>query len=163
MVEKMGFEKNRRVIRSYGNKPVRAIVGGKKHYFRSKLEYHWAQYLEILKQSGEIADWEFEPEVFYFKDVKTAPVQYRPDFKVTNNDGSHYWQETKGWHDGKTNKKLQRMSKHYPDEVFELVLQRIPKKGVKGANRRSVAARYTRRIIDASEILKKAKGMIKDS
>ncbi|MCK4791205.1 MAG: hypothetical protein KAV87_46160, partial [Desulfobacteraceae bacterium] len=80
---KMGFETNRRIIRQYGNQRVTTTVGGKKCYFRSKLEYHWALYLEFLKTNGEIIKWEYEPEIFYFPDEKTASVQYKPDFRVT--------------------------------------------------------------------------------
>lgn len=161
MTEKMGFEKNKKITREYNSQKITAKVGGKLCHFRSKFEYHWAQYLEILKQSNEIADWEYEPKTFYFENVKTAPVQYKPDFKVICHDGSHFWQETKGEHDGKTNKKLQRMHQQYPDEIFELVLQHIPKNGIKGANRRQVAQRYARRVFDGTQVLKQLGGMIR--
>ena len=159
---KMGFEKNKRIVLQMGNTRVTATVGGKKCYFRSKFEYHWAQYLELLKQSNEIIDWFYEPETFYFEGENTAPVQYTPDFKVIESNGAAVWHETKGYHDGKTNKKLQRMVKHHPDIVIDLVLQYIPKRGVKGANRRAVAERYARRVFDGTEVLKGLKGYIRD-
>ena len=73
---------------------------------------------------------------------------------MIENDGTVVYQETKGYYDGQTNTKLRRMARHYPDTIFELVLQRIPKRGGKGAGRRRIAAKYTRRIIDASKIFK---------
>jgi len=149
------------ITRQYNNQHITATVGEKKCHFRSKLEYQWAQYLELLKIHEQIVDWDYEPEVFYFLGERTAPVQYRPDFKVIENDGTIVWQETKGYHDGKTNSKFRCMAKHYPGVVIELVLQRIPKhnKGI-GANRRRIAEKYVRRIIDASEIFKQCKGII---
>ncbi len=162
MVEKMGFKKNRRITLSMNNTRVTATVGGQRYHFRSKFEYHWAQYLQILTDNQQIQGWSYESETYYFEGEKTAPVMYRPDFLVVENDGSEVWHETKGYHDGKTNKKLQRMAKHYPDVVIELVLQHIPKKGIKGANRRQVAERYCRRVYDGSVVLRQCKGLIKD-
>lgn len=160
---KMGFEKNKRIVKTVNCTRVKARVGGKLCNFRSKYEYHWAQYLEILKHSGQIKDWKYEPKTFYFKDVRTSPVQYKPDFLVINNDGSELWQELKGHHDGATNRKLQRMSQQFPDIKIELVLQYIPKRsGAKGANRRATAARYCERVYEGTEILKQLKGMIRD-
>lgn len=160
MIGRMGFESNKRIIKSFGNQRVTATVGGNHCYFRSKLEYHWALYLEFLKNADEIIDWDYESQVFYFPNEKTAPVQYRPDFMTVEKDGTVVWQETKGHHDGKTNKKFQRMAKHYPDVVMDLVLQRIPRTGSKGANRRFNAQRYVRRIIDASIIFQQLKSVI---
>jgi len=160
MIEKMGFEKNRRIVKTMNNQRVTAVIGGKKCNFRSQFEYRWSKYLQFLKAAGEIKDWEYEAELFVFPGEITAPVQYRPDFKVIGNKGTVVYQETKGYHDGSTNRKFQRMAKHYPDVVMELVLQSIPRKGSKGANRRAVAAKYTRRIIDASVIFKQIKHVV---
>lgn len=144
-----------RVVKVMGNQPKTATVGGKTYHFRSKFEWCWAQYLQLLKKDGHIHDWKYEPTTFYFPNEKTAPVQYTPDFKIYACTDEDYWQECKGHHDGPTNSKLRRMAKHYPEEIFELVLMRIPKKG-KGVNRRAVAAKYTRRIIDGGKILRQA-------
>lgn len=159
---KMGFEENRRIVKEVRCTTVKAIMNGVKYRFRSKFEYHWAQYLEILRKSKQIIKWEYETERYYFFNEKTAPVQYNPDFKLTMPDGSILLQETKGHHDGSTNRKLQRMSKHYPEVKIELVLQNIPKRSVKGANRRQVAERYCERVYDGTLILRQLKGQIKD-
>jgi hypothetical protein len=156
----MGFETNKRIVKVMNNQRVTAKFNGRKCYFRSKLEYCWALYLQFLLEHGKIKDWLYEPDLFIFEGEITAPIQYRPDFKVIELDGTEIYQETKGYHDGSTNKKLQRMQKHFPETTFELVLQHIPKSG-KGVNRRCVAAKYTRRIIDASEIFRQMKGVIK--
>jgi len=148
------------MARVYNNIRVTATVGGQKYHFRSKLEYNWAQYLDFLQSAEEIIDWSYETELFIFHGVTRAPVQYRPDFRVVENDGTAVFQECKGYHDGQTNSKLRLMAKHYPDVVMELVRQNIPKSGGKGANRLFNAKRYVRRIIDASAIFKQLKGYI---
>ncbi len=155
---RMGFEKDRRIRKEYKNRRITAIVGGQLCHFKSHFEWHWAQYLQILVGSGEIVSWAYEPQIFFFPDEKTAPVQYTPDFYIRRPAMDfHYWQECKGHHDGPTNSKLKRMAKHYPDEIMELVLQGFSKKT---AARRDVAERFTRRIIDGNKILRQVKGMI---
>jgi len=156
----MSFEKNRRIVKVMGNRGERATVGGKTYYFKSQLELKWAQYLQFLKEHHNIIDWSYETQTFYFAGEKAAPVQYTPDFRVNEAGGDIIYQETKGWHDGQTNTKLRRMAEHYPDVRIDLVLQHIPRKGSKGAHRRAIAAKYTRRIIDASVIFKQIKGII---
>ncbi len=143
----------------YGNEPQRKIIEGKEYRFRSKFEYRWALYLQFLKEHGEIKEWYYESTRFVFEDVENRPREYTPDFEITANDGSYYYQECKGHHDSQTNSKFRRIQEHFPDEVMELVLMRIPKSGTKGVNRRRIAAKYTRRIIDASEIFKQIKSV----
>ena len=143
----------------YGNEPQRKMIGGKEYRFRSKFEYRWALYLQFLKEHGKIQAWDFESTRFIFDGVENRPREYTPDFEITDYDGSCYFQECKGHHDSQTNSKFRRIHEHFPDEVMELVLLRIPKSGTKGVNRRRIAAKYTRRIIDASEIFKQIKGL----
>ena len=149
-MEQLGFEKDKRICRKYGNEPQNVIIDGRHCKFKSKLEYRWALYLEMLKRHDYIIEWEYEPLTFYFPDEKTAPVQYTPDFRVTDCK-EIYWQECKGMHDGSTNTKFRRMAEHNPDIIMELVLMSLPKKT---ANRRRVANKYVRRIIDAGRIFR---------
>ncbi|MCK5609169.1 hypothetical protein KAR91_45260 [Candidatus Pacearchaeota archaeon] len=150
-----------KLIRNFNNQRVTATIGVKEYHFRSKLEYRWSLYLEFLKQGGEIQDWFYEKDLFVFPGETTAPVRYLMDFTIIDKDGSTYYNETKGYHDGSTNTKLRRTAKYYPDAIVELVLMSIPKKNkAKGASRRRIAAKYTRRIIDASVIFKQLKGVI---
>lgn len=149
-----------RLVRDYNNKPVTATVGGKECHFRSTFEFKWALYLDFLVNAKEIIGWTYEEDLFIFHGEVTAPIQYRPDFKVTEKDGTVVYQETKGYHDGQTNTKLRRMASHYPDTIFDLVLMSIPGNRAKGANRRRIAEKYTRRIIDAGVIFRQLKGVI---
>lgn len=147
------------IHREYNATTVQATVGFHDCSFRSKFEHKWAKYLQWLLENNQIEDWEYESRLFFFDGEERGPHKYLPDFKVTENDGTVVWQECKGYHDGATNSKFRRMAKHYPNEVCELILMRFGARG-KGANRRETAERYTRRIIDASQIFSQMKGLI---
>lgn len=92
-----------------------AEFGGKRNYYRSQWELNYARYLEMLKNLGEIAEWEHEPETFWFEGVKRGTVSYLPDFRVTENNGSIAYHEVKGWMDDKSKTKIKRMAKYHPD------------------------------------------------
>lgn len=84
-------------------------------YVRSAWEANYARYLRFLKEQGEIADWEYEPQTFVFHGVTRNPLSYTPDFKVTENDGTVVFHEVKGWMDSASRSRLKRMAKFYPD------------------------------------------------
>lgn len=90
------------------------IIGGKKIHVRSSWEANIAAYLEFLKTSGEIKDWKYEPETFWFMKIKRGVRSYKPDFKIISNDGSFYYEEVKGWLDAKSKTKIKRMEIYYP-------------------------------------------------
>jgi len=91
-----------------------AEFGGKRNYYRSQWELNYARYLEMLKNLGEISEWEHEPDTFWFEGVKRGTVSYLPDFKVTENNGSIAYHEVKGWMDAKSKTKIGRMAKYHP-------------------------------------------------
>ena len=146
---------------------ITAIIGGKTYCYRSEGEFMWAQYLEFLKQSGEIADWFYEPSPFYFTDIQFGPVQYKLDFLIKGKSNfirpgdPDYYQEFKhGEFDGPALTKLRRMAKQYPDVVIELV---VAGKRKKDAHRLYVAKKYIKdnRVTDASVIFRQMGGLIK--
>lgn len=98
---------------------------GRTFTFRSGWELNYAFYLDWLKRTGEIKDWEYEPMPRYefivteFGRQRALSLGYLPDFKVTNNDGSFYLVELKGRRQGML--KLKRMKKYYPKVKIELV------------------------------------------
>lgn len=100
-------------------------IGGKRTYFRSMLELNYAQRLETLKITGNIKDWAHEPKVFYFLKIKIGIRSYTPDFKVFENDGSHYYVECKGYMDNKSRTKINRFRKYYPQEKLKLYPERM--------------------------------------
>lgn len=96
-------------------------IGEKTKFFRSRWEANYARYLELRKQNGEIKDWLHEPETFWFKDILRGTRSYLPDFKIIQNDDTHYWVEVKGQMDARSKTKLKRFKKYYPEERLELV------------------------------------------
>ena len=134
-----------------------STVGGKTYWFRSGLEVRWAQYLEFLKQVGDIVDWGYEPQKFEFKKIRSGTVFYTPDFRIVEKDCT-YWHEVKGHLQQKDVTKFRRMAKYYPDEKIILVMQNIPKKptrkNAEKLRRLDNAKKYVERIIEAEKILK---------
>jgi hypothetical protein len=91
------------------------IDGDKKYYMRSGWEIRYAAYLNILKKSNEIKDWEYEVDTFWFEKIKRGVRSYKPDFKIFNNDGSIVYHEVKGYMDAKSKTKLKRMKLYHPE------------------------------------------------
>jgi len=90
-----------------------AIVGDKEPiYFRSSWEYYYAIFLEKLKH---------EPLVFWFHDIKRGVRSYLPDFCILHLNGTEEWVETKGLMDSKSQTKMKRMAKYYPQIKIRLV------------------------------------------
>ena len=98
-----------RAKRGYAN------IGGKNYYYRSSWEPNIACYFEMLKQNGDIKDWFYEVDTFWFENIKRGVRSYKPDFKIINNDDSFYYEEVKGWMDDKSKTKLNRMRIYYPN------------------------------------------------
>lgn len=96
-------------------------IGGKTNFYRSSWESNIACYLEFLKVNNEISEWQYEPDVFWFEKIKRGVRSYKPDFKITNNDGSEYFIEVKGWMDDKSKTKLNRMRIYFPNVKIELI------------------------------------------
>lgn len=96
-------------------------LDGKKYYLRSSWEFEYAYYLDYLKKQGEIKEWEYEVDTFWFENIKRGVRSYTPDFKITNNDDSIEYHEVKGWLDAKSKTKLKRIAKYYPEVKLELI------------------------------------------
>jgi len=109
------------ISRKYTSKGGRSAIGGKNYYFRSRWENIYARFLEFLKLSGKIEDWFYEPTTFWFLRIKRGVRSYKPDFKVIQKDGTHYWVEVKGYLDSKSCTKIKRFKKYYPQEILCLV------------------------------------------
>jgi len=114
----MGVNKT---IQHSGSKSGWAEIGGKRNYFRSSWEITVAAYYEFLKRHKLIQEWEYEPTVFWFNEIKRGVRSYKPDFLITRNDGTTYYVEVKGWMDNKSKTKLKRMAKYYPNVVVEVI------------------------------------------
>jgi len=99
-----------------------AIVGDKQPiYFRSSWEYYYSLFLEKLRQERKILDWKHEPKCFWFEGIKRGVRSYLPDFCITHLNGTEEWSEVKGYFDSKSQTKMKRMAKYYPDVNIRLV------------------------------------------
>ena len=107
------------------NFPKSNAKGGKRAdigiFVRSAWEANYARYLNWLVAHRQIKSWEYEPDVFYFENIKRGTRSYLPDFKVENNDGTIEYHEVKVWMDAVSKTKLKRMKKYYPDVKIVLV------------------------------------------
>lgn len=99
-------------------------IGGKRNYYRSRWEANYGRYLEWLKQRGEIADWQHEPETFWFEGIKRGVRSYLPDFRVWANDGTTALHEVKGWMDARSKTTLRRMAKYHKAEKIEVIREK---------------------------------------
>ena|SRR6187402_910290 len=96
-------------------------IGPRRIFFRSKWEVKYALNLERMKSIGAIKEWEYEPKTFWFLEIKRGVRSYKPDFRITNKDGSIWWAEVKGWMDPRSVTKIKRMKKYYPEEKISLI------------------------------------------
>lgn len=108
------------------------INGETRIWMKSKWERNYSHYLEWLKQLGEIQDWEYEPDEFEFP-IKRGTRFYKPDFRLTNKDGSQEYHEVKGHWTGKAKTQVKRFRKYYP----ELKLVIIGKEAYRGIAEKS--------------------------
>lgn len=91
-------------------------------YVRSRWEANFARYLNLLVEKGDIYRWEYEPDTFWFENIKRGTRSYTPDFKVWDTqDSNPYYYEVKGYMDKKSQTKLKRMSKYYPDIEIKMI------------------------------------------
>jgi len=100
-------------------------VGGRRIYFRSQIEVKVANHLQALQDGLKINSWDYEPETFWFLEIKRGVRSYKPDFKITRLDGTHYWLEVKGYMDKKSNTKIKRFRKYYPNEELIILKSEI--------------------------------------
>lgn len=93
-------------------------------FFRSAWEANYARYLNWLIAQKQIVGWRYEVKTFWFETIKRGVRSYKPDFEVTNNDGTIEYHEVKGWDHprGKTARK--RMKKYHPTVKLVLVDQK---------------------------------------
>jgi hypothetical protein len=96
-------------------------IGSRRIYFRSRWEANYARYLEWLKAKGDILEWEYEPETFWFEAIKRGVRSYKPDFRVHELSGAKPLHEVKGWMDARSKTTLKRMAKYHPQETIILI------------------------------------------
>ena len=106
------------------------VVCDKKFYCRSSWELRFAKHLQHLKECNVIQDWDYEPETFWFDEIKRGTRSYKPDFKVTETSGAYYWVEVKGYMDAKSVTKIRRFKKYFPNERLVIIDEKWFKKNI---------------------------------
>ncbi len=115
----------------YSNvKPVKALVGGKLYFFRSKWERDFALLLQWFLGAGWIKSWRYEPKRFHFPVPKRNKSRaYVPDFEVTLNNGKVLYYEVKGRMHPLSGAHLENMERFYPKvlliEIREKEMQKV--------------------------------------
>ena len=97
------------------------VIDGRKIFFRSRWEFRYALYLQLLKEKGQIKDWQHEPKTFWFEGIKRGTNNYKPDFLVIHANDSEEWVEVKGNMDSKSATKIKRMAKYFPQIKLRVV------------------------------------------
>ncbi len=87
------------------------------------MELQYARKLEHLKTIGAIKDFEHEPRVFWFLEIKRGIRCYLPDFRVDHLDGKSEYHEVKGYMDRKSATKIKRFRKYYPEERLVVLMK----------------------------------------
>lgn len=116
------------IVQKYRSRQGWREISGRRLYFRSGWEVRIALYVEHLKKTQQIKEWEYEPKTFWFEAIKRGTRSYLPDFKITRPDGSHYWLEVKGYFDSKSLTKIKRFRKYYPEETLIILDEKWFKK-----------------------------------
>lgn len=103
--------------------------GGKRKdlgiYVRSSWEANFARYLNFLVKNGSIHKWDYEPDTFWFENIKRGTRSYTPDFKIWEKEHSTpFYYEVKGYMDSKSKTKLKRMAKYHPDVEIKLIQEK---------------------------------------
>jgi len=145
MIEKMGFEKNKRIHKKYKNVWVFGTLNGRECHFRSKLEHKLAKYLELLINNGHIKDAFHEDTTFKFPDSS-----WLVDFSVRNNDDTFEYFECKGFVEADTKRKLNLLGKYRPEVEVTMVIS--DKKGVDKLGVRATSC--CKRVCTIAEITK---------
>lgn len=102
---------------------VRSDIGPM--YFRSSWEANYARYLNMLMKLKVVESWEFEPETFWFLNIKRGVRSYRVDFRIKyRGEEKPTYVEVKGWMDPKSRTKIARFKKYYPQHRLEVVDQK---------------------------------------
>jgi hypothetical protein len=94
---------------------------GKRYYMKSQWELNWACYQEFRRKRGLIKDWLYEPDEYWFDQIKRGTRSYRPDFKIIGFKDEFYYDEVKGYMDKTSLTKLNRMKKYYPHIVVNII------------------------------------------
>ncbi len=155
--DKMGFGEDRLFKMKYGNEPRHVMIGEREFHFKSKFEYRYAQYLDILREQRHYTSWDYEPDVFTFENEVRGAKIYTPDFRIITAKECTEYHECKGLLTGSDVTKFKRMAQYYPDVDITLVFMKSDRRQ---ANRIWTAMKYIRDVKYIGSTLNKLAGLI---
>lgn len=138
------------------NKPQHVIIDGREFKFKSKIEYKWAQYLQMLLELGAIDFWDYETTIFEFNERHRLRRQYTPDFEIHERICGL---KQKCFHEVKTSlrqtdiRRFKLMRADFPNETMVLILPSC-RKGRQSILRYD-ALKYVERVVFANPLFNK--------
>jgi hypothetical protein len=155
----MGFETNKRVVFDWHNQRPEGFG----YKFKSKQEYRWAQYLEVLMRGSDypkLINWWYEAKVFEAKKMRWKKIRtYTPDFLLLWDKNGNEEDAYPEYHEVKTSLRQKDVTRFkwfradYPDERIVLVLNSCPTRSVKQKILLGNAKKYVDDVIFAGPIL----------
>ena len=153
----MAVELPRTIHYEWRNKPEHVFIDGREFNFKSKIEYKWALYLQMLLELGAIDFWGYETTTFEFDERHRKRRQYTPDFEVR--ETIQYRLKQTIWQEIKTSlrqtdiRRFRLMAADFPNETMVLILPscRTGQQSILRGN----ALKYVSRIIYANPIFNK--------
>jgi hypothetical protein len=104
-------------------------MNGHECNFRSIFEYHWAEYVQLRMDNGEIENWWYEDEESFCeiqigKGFHARNKVYRPDFTIQYPGGYIEFEETKGYFPPKDYTKMRAYADQY-DTPLTLIFAKL--------------------------------------
>lgn len=149
------MERSNVIHYEWRNEPQHVWIDGREFRFKSKAEYRWAQYLQLLKDLKAISKWEYEPTTFEGTIRYRKQRIYTPDFMVIDT-GEEIYHEVKTALRQKDITRFKYLKADFPDEKIVLVIFGPEHTHNANQNRlRSNARKYVERIVFANPLCKK--------
>ena len=116
------IKKRKVILQQTGKNPMNnKFKGGFKPYLGVSVRSGWENNVLLWLNKGRVK-WEYEPQVFFFEEIKRGTRGYTPDIWLPK---EKIWIEVKGYLSSVDKTKIKRFKKYYPDEFKKL--QAIPK------------------------------------
>ena len=147
---------NRVIHYDWHNQPqLLTLEDGSVIKLKSKQEFKYAKYLQLLKLGGEIEEWKYEPTTFEFV-IRWGKIRtYTPDFKVIEKDGTVRWHEVKTSLRQKDVLRFKLMNWDFPEERLVLIITSKPKRIIKQKRLLANAMKYVEEVIFVGPIFRK--------
>lgn len=114
--QKSKVEKRNTALNQSGRFPMTKFRGGYKPYLGVSVRSGWENNV-LLWLNHQKIKWDYEPEVFYFNEVKRGTKGYTPDIWLKK---EKIWIEVKGYLSSVDKTKTKRFKKYYPDQFKNL-------------------------------------------